>query len=63
MDDILHVSIETLNLREGPSTNYKTLEALDKNEELLLLGKYELWLQVQVKKTKTIGYVFYKYVE
>lgn len=58
-DDILHVSIETLNLREGPSTNYKILEALHKNDELLLLGKHELWLQVQVKNSKTID----KYVE
>ena len=62
-NDILYVSIESLNLREGPGTKYKIIEALHKNDELLLLGKYELWLQVQVKNSKTIGYVYYKYVE
>ena len=63
LNDMLHVSTETLNLREGPSTNYKIIETLHKNDALVLLGKYELWLQVQVKRSKKIGYVYYKYVE
>lgn len=63
INDILLVSTETLNLREGPSTNYGVVETLHKNDVLVLLGKYELWLQVQVKSSKNIGYVYYKYVE
>ncbi|WP_431165182.1 SH3 domain-containing protein [Tenacibaculum halocynthiae] len=59
---ILLVNKENLSLRSGPSiTNYE-IQQLDKGEELVVLAMHAQWIKVKVKRTQTIGFVYYKYV-
>ena len=59
--DLLMVTSNTLNLREGPGTNYKVLERLSKSDKVKLLKVVNSWLMMQVVKTGTIGYLYTKY--
>lgn len=61
--DYLVIIPTILNLREGPSSEYKILQKLTNKSQLIYLEKEGLWLKVKAKETETIGYVFYKYVK
>ncbi len=61
--DYLTVKSTTLNLREGPGTKYKVIEKLNDQSSLTFIESRGPWLKVKVKKTKTIGYVYFKYVD
>jgi hypothetical protein len=56
------VSIQTLNLRKGPGTNYGIMEKLSKYQELIFLAITGNWIKVLVKSTKSIGFVYYEYI-
>lgn len=58
-----YVANTTLNLREGPGTNYKIVASLSKNQKLLLLEAKTDWLKVRVVETEKVGWVYYKYVK
>ena len=58
----LNVKSANLNLREGPGTKYKIIEKLNNKSILTFIESSGSWLKVKVKKTKTIGYVYHKYV-
>jgi uncharacterized protein YgiM (DUF1202 family) len=59
----LSVSTATSNLRKGPSTKFKIIEKLFKNEILEVLEVSGSWLKVKVKKSGSLGYVYAKYVK
>lgn len=59
----LAINTATLNLREGPGTNYKILEKLSTSSTLIYIETSDKWLKVKVKETQTVGYVYYKYVK
>jgi len=58
----LLVNIETLNLRDGPGTFYPVIEKLNYHQELTLLATDGDWLQVIVKGSEQVGFVYSKYV-
>lgn len=59
---ILLVNKENLSLRSGESiTNYE-IQKLRKGEKLFLLAMHGEWIKVKVKRTETIGFVYYKHV-
>ncbi|MBV7268033.1 SH3 domain-containing protein [Winogradskyella luteola] len=60
--DALYAMSNSLNLREGPGTQYKIIEKLKKHSEVELLVIKGSWLKVKVKTSKAIGYVYAKYL-
>ncbi|MGS2738762.1 SH3 domain-containing protein [Sinomicrobium sp. M5D2P17] len=58
----LIVNTETLNLRSGPGTSYPVIEKLTKGQKLTFLAMTGNWVKVNVKSTKTIGFIHYKYI-
>lgn len=59
---VLLVNKENLSLRSGESiTNYE-IQKLRKGEKLFLLAMHGEWIKVKVKRTETIGFVYYKHV-
>ena len=60
-DKVLIIST-TLNLREGPGTNYKIVKKLTINTLLIVIEKQGKWLKVKVDGTTTVGFVYDKYV-
>lgn len=60
--DILQVSSNSLNLREGPSTKFKIIEKLNKYSKVELLKIKGSWLKVKVLTSNSIGYVYAKYL-
>jgi spore germination protein YaaH len=53
------VQAQRLNVREGPSTNYKILDTISAGDELTITGKNEdgTWLQIQTDEIEK-GWVF-----
>ncbi|WP_158210728.1 SH3 domain-containing protein [Myroides phaeus] len=51
-----------LNVRSGPGTHYATTDKLYKGDLLVFLSMQGEWVKVENKRTKQIGYVFFKYV-
>jgi hypothetical protein len=60
--DILYVISNTLNLRKGPSTKFKIIEKLSKSSKVELLEISGSWLKIKVEDSKSIGYVYAKYL-
>lgn len=58
----LMVNINELNLRSGPNTDYKIIEKLKKNQELIFLAMTDDWVKVRVKSSSTVGFVNFKYI-
>lgn len=58
----LIVKTTSLNLRSGPSLEYKTILKLEKEQELVFLANKDGWIKVQVKSTKKTGFVHSDYV-
>lgn len=52
-----------VNLREGPDTNYKIVDVLNKKDKLFVINKSDEWIKVMVLKTQEIGWVYAKYVK
>lgn len=59
----LFVNTSTLNLREGPGSNFKILEKLTPKSTLIYIKTEGTWFKVEVQKSQTIGYVHSKYVK
>ena len=51
-----------VNLRSGPSTDYKSLGKLKKGTPLTILSLCGNWYQVRVNSTGETGYMYKKYV-
>ncbi|CAL2078871.1 hypothetical protein [Tenacibaculum sp. 190524A05c] len=47
-------------LRSGPGESYYIINKLNKYEELILLSVHNEWFKVKVKRTETIGFIYYK---
>ena len=58
----LMVNINELNLRSGPSTDYKIIEKSKKNQELIFLAMTGDWIKVRIKSSSTVGFVNFKYI-
>ena len=58
----LIINTEILNLRSGPGKSYPVIETLKKNQHLTFLAMSGNWVKVQVNSSKTIGFVYYRYV-
>lgn len=58
----LVVTSNMLNVRSGPGTHYTTTDKLYKGDLLVFLSMQGEWVKVENKRTKQIGYVFFKYV-
>lgn len=59
----LFVNASTLNLREGPGSNFKIIEKLTPKSTLIYIKTEGTWFKVKVIKSQTIGYVHSKYVK
>lgn len=59
---ILLPTIESINLRNGPGTDYEILETFGENQTVIFISKIGDWLKVQVEDTGTVGYVNIKYL-
>ncbi len=58
----LFVANTTLNLRNGPGTNYKIIAKLKLNEELIFIEQAGDWIKVKVKKSGVEGWAYGEYV-
>jgi len=61
-DQMLTTTIEGVNLRQGPGTNFEILEKLAEFEIVIFKGQIGEWIQVEVKSTEIVGYIFFKYL-
>ncbi|WP_432271443.1 SH3 domain-containing protein [Autumnicola tepida] len=59
---LLIVDAQTLNLRNGPGTNYSVKVKLQKNQELLFLAKTGDWLKVRTQNGQLEGFVNSNYI-
>ncbi len=61
--DYLYVNINELNVRKQPNSKSSILEKVRSNDALKYLKTEGSWYKVEVVATKTVGYVYYKYVK
>ena len=54
-EDEVTVNVSTLKVRSGPGLTYETIGAVNKNEQLVVIGKENDW--IQVKYGNTTGWV------
>ena len=57
------ITANSVNLRTGPSTSYKSLGTLKKGTALTVLEKSGNWYKVTIRATDQTGYVFASYVK
>ncbi|MDV7696569.1 SH3 domain-containing protein [Chryseobacterium soli] len=55
--------VAVTNIYEHKSKQSKIIETVPKNAELKQLSKQDSWYKVQVKKSRKVGYVYYKDVK
>lgn len=55
--------VAVTNIYEHKSKQSKIIETVPKNTELKQLSKQDSWYKVQVKKSRKVGYVYYKDVK
>lgn len=55
--------VAVTNIYEKPSLKSKVIETVPKNTELKQLSKQDSWYKVEVKKSRKVGYVYYKDVK
>ncbi len=53
----VYVKVGRLNLRAGPGMDFPKIGFIERNEELEKLGEAEDWVQVRVKRDRTLGWV------
>ncbi|WP_405199362.1 SH3 domain-containing protein [Christiangramia sp. LLG6405-1] len=53
---------KTLNLREGPGSEYDIITTLPLHKELIYLAMIGDWVKVKSRNEETTGFVHYKYV-
>jgi uncharacterized protein YgiM (DUF1202 family) len=62
-NQMLEVTSETLNVREGAGTSYDIIETLSEGDMLTFISYEGEWLYVRVDASGETGYVNYKYVK
>lgn len=61
--DSAMVTVGVLNVREGPSTNYKSISKLEKGQTVTIMGKLGDWYAVYDTETGIVGAVDGRYIE
>lgn len=61
--DYLYVNINELNVRKESNSKSSILEKVKLNDALKYIKTEGSWYKVEVVATKTVGYVYYKYVK
>lgn len=62
-ETIVKTITDITNIRKSPSIKAKIIEKVEKNSSLILLQNFGKWLKVKVRKSKKIGFVYYKNVK
>jgi hypothetical protein len=62
-NQMLEVTSETLNVREGAGTGYDIVETLNQGDMLTFISYEGEWINVRVDTSGETGYVYYKYVK
>jgi len=60
---MLEVTSETLNVRDGAGSNYKVLEVINYGDMVTYISHDGEWLYVRVDESGTNGWVNYKFVK
>lgn len=55
-----HHKIETIDVRKGPGFRFDVIEKIKQGTALIEIEKKDSWIKVQIQKTGTTGYVYYK---
>lgn len=58
----LVISIDLLNLRNGPGVNYSILAKLKRDQQLTFLANKGEWVKVRVKENELEGFVHSQYI-
>jgi hypothetical protein len=58
----VYVKVARLNLRAGPGMDFPKIGLIERNEELEKLGQTEDWVQVRVKRDRSLGWVASEYL-
>jgi|GEM_PF-4738481 len=61
--DYLYVTINELNVRKESNSKSAILEKVKLNDKLKYIKTEGSWYKVEVAASRTIGYVYYKYVK
>lgn len=61
--EVLLITTENVNLREGPGTNYDVVQTLGRNETVLFRKKFGDWALVEVQENGAEGCVHLKYLK
>lgn len=54
------IKIETIDIRKGPGFRFDVIEKIKQGTALIEIEKKDSWIKVQIQKTGTKGYVYYK---
>jgi uncharacterized protein YgiM (DUF1202 family) len=60
---MLEVTSETLNVRDGAGTNFKLLETINQGDMVTYISHDGEWLYIRVNASGTNGWVNYKFVK
>ena len=58
-----YTKTETINVRKGPGFHFNIIEKIKQNSNVTVIEKKNNWVKVQIKKTGTTGYIYYKDVK
>lgn len=51
---------ETIDVRKGPGFRFDVIEKIKQGTALIEIEKKDSWIKIQIQKTGTMGYVYYK---
>lgn len=55
-----HIKTETINVRKGPGFHFNIIEKIKQNSNVTVIEKKNNWIKIQINKTGTTGYIYYK---
>ncbi|MDQ8142247.1 SH3 domain-containing protein [Chryseobacterium sp. CFS15] len=54
---------ETIDVRKGPGFRFDVVEKIRQGTALIEIEKKDSWIKVQIQKTGTTGYIYYKDIQ